>query len=93
MELIEVPIAVVALVATAVSVSMTSYQNLTSSNMSHQLYAAIKEWDTGSHKTIEFSANAFIDVYDGHINTFEHLRKNHADTFHFMMSDIYSQVR
>jgi hypothetical protein len=41
---------------------------------------------------IEFSANAFYDVYDGHVNTFEHIRQNREDAFHVMMSDIYTQA-
>ncbi|KAF8493653.1 hypothetical protein F5888DRAFT_1805981 [Russula emetica] len=69
----EVPVAMVALVATA-------------------LYAAIQEWRTGVQKTIEFSASAFLDVYNGHINTFNHIRDNREDAFHLMMVDIYSQA-
>jgi hypothetical protein len=61
--------------------------------MSHQLYAAIKEWETGTHKPMEFSASAFMDVYNGHKNTFEHIRMNREDAFHLMMSDIYTQAR
>jgi hypothetical protein len=86
----EVPIAMVALVATAVR---ATYDYLSLSNMSHQLYAAIKEWDTGTYRLIEFSTSAFTDVYNGHVNTFKHLRANHKDAFHVMMSDIYSQAR
>ena len=32
-------------------------------------------------------------VYQGHMNTFSHILKNHEHTFHIMMSDIYSQAR
>jgi len=69
----ELPIAMVALVATA-------------------LYAAIKEWSTGTHKFMEFSSNAFQDVYNGHVNTFRHILENREDAYHLMMSDLYSQA-
>ncbi|KAI0285552.1 hypothetical protein BC826DRAFT_972966 [Russula brevipes] len=51
----EVPISMVALVATA-------------------LYAAIREWHTGKHMMAEFSTNLYIDVYEGHVNTFLYIR-------------------
>ncbi|KAN0116523.1 hypothetical protein V8E52_005904, partial [Russula decolorans] len=57
----EVPIAMVALVATA-------------------LYAAIQEWRTGVQRSVEFSTNAYLDVYNGH------------ESFHTMMTDIYRQA-
>ncbi|KAN0140200.1 hypothetical protein V8E53_002096 [Lactarius tabidus] len=69
----EVPIPMVALVATA-------------------LYATRKEWHTGEHKVSEFSANAYLDVYQGHVNTFKHVLENRERAFHVMMSDIYSQA-
>jgi len=69
----EVPVPMVALVATA-------------------LYAAIQEWRTGVQKNIEFSANAFLDVYNGHINTFNHIRNNREGAFHTMMTDIYTRA-
>jgi len=69
----EVPIAMVALVATA-------------------LYAAIQEWQSGIHRPVEFSTNAYIDVYNGHINTFVHIRSKREESFHNMMSEIYSQA-
>ncbi|KAN0125967.1 hypothetical protein V8E52_001174 [Russula decolorans] len=69
----EVPIAMVALVATA-------------------LYAAIQEWRTGVQRSVEFSTNAYLDVYNGHVNTFNHIRLNQEESFHTMMTDIYRQA-
>ncbi|KAN0105102.1 hypothetical protein V8E52_011375, partial [Russula decolorans] len=69
----EVPIAMVALVATA-------------------LYAAIQEWRTGVQRSVEFSTNAYLDVYNGHVNTFNHIRLNREESFHTMMTDIYRQA-
>jgi hypothetical protein len=91
----EVPIAMVALVATAVSViyNITSYHYLTLSNVSLQLYAAIQEWCFGTQKSGEFSANSYLDVYTGHVNTFNHIEKHRKDAFHLTMAYIYSHAR
>ncbi|KAN0102481.1 hypothetical protein V8E52_011897, partial [Russula decolorans] len=56
------------------------------------LYAAIQEWRTGTQKSVKFSANAYLDVYNGHVNTFHHVRQNREDAFHLMMSHIYSHA-
>ncbi|KAI9438454.1 hypothetical protein BJY52DRAFT_1195946 [Lactarius psammicola] len=69
----EVPIPMVALVATA-------------------LYATIYEWRTGEQQIAEFSANVYLDVYNGHINTLLQIRERHVGAFHSMMAEIYSQV-
>jgi hypothetical protein len=61
--------------------------------MCNQLYAAIQEWRTGSQKTIEFSTSSYLDVYNGHVNTFNHIRDNREESFHTMMTDIYRQAR
>ncbi|KAN0137968.1 hypothetical protein V8E53_004452 [Lactarius tabidus] len=70
---LEVPIPMVALVATA-------------------LYAALYEWRTGDHQLAEFSANAYLDVYQGHVNTLNHIRERREGVFHLMMVDIYKQA-
>ncbi|KAF8259410.1 hypothetical protein EI94DRAFT_1707127 [Lactarius quietus] len=70
---LEVPIPMVALVATA-------------------LYAAIYDWQTGEQVVAEFSANAFLDIYNGHVNTLKHIRERHEGAFHLMMADIYAQA-
>ncbi|KAI9429942.1 hypothetical protein BJY52DRAFT_1200336 [Lactarius psammicola] len=69
----EVPIPMVALVATA-------------------LYATLYEWRTGEQQSMEFSANAYMDVYLGHVNTFNHILENREGAFHTMMSDIYTRA-
>jgi hypothetical protein len=58
----------------------------------HQLFAAIEEWLTGKHIGVDFTSNAFADVYNGHVNTFNHIREGREDAFHVMMADIYSQA-
>jgi hypothetical protein len=61
--------------------------------MLYQLYAAIHEWRTGKHQPMDFSANAYLDVYQGHIDTFHYIQERRPRAFHTMMSDIYSQAR
>ncbi|KAI9436297.1 hypothetical protein H4582DRAFT_2078895 [Lactarius indigo] len=40
------------------------------------LYATLYEWRTGEHQVSEFSQNAYMDVYQGHVNTFKHIQEN-----------------
>lgn len=61
--------------------------------MFNQLYAAIQEWGTGKHKAMEFSANTYLDVYQGNVNTFYHIRERREEAFHLMMRYIYVQAR
>ncbi|KAF8262113.1 hypothetical protein EI94DRAFT_1809271 [Lactarius quietus] len=72
-EMYEVPVPMVALVATA-------------------LYATIYEWRTGEQQIAEFSANAYLDVYHGHVNTLNHIQDKRPGAFHLMMADIYMKV-
>ena len=58
----------------------------------YQLYATIYEWHTGEQQIAEFSANAYLDVYLGHVNTLKHIQNNHEGAFHLMMADIYRQA-
>ncbi|KAF8270547.1 hypothetical protein EI94DRAFT_1798028 [Lactarius quietus] len=53
------------------------------------LYATLYEWRTGEQQNHEFSANAYMDVYAGHVNTLRHVMENWVSAFHIMMSDIY----
>lgn len=69
----EVPVTMVALVATA-------------------LYASLYEWRGGEHQPAEFSANSYLDVYDGHVNTFNHIKERHLGAYHTMMADLYAQA-
>ncbi|KAH8980460.1 hypothetical protein EDB92DRAFT_1974433 [Lactarius akahatsu] len=56
------------------------------------LYATLYEWHTGEHLTAEFSQNAYMDVYQGHMNTLNHILENQEGAFHTMMSDIYTRA-
>ena len=47
----------------------------------------------GEQKDVEFSANAYLDVYNGHVNTLRHIQEHRAGAFHLMMVDIYTKVR
>jgi Domain of unknown function (DUF6532) len=57
-----------------------------------QLYATIYEWRTGEQQIAEFSANAYLDVYQGHMNTLKHIREKREGAFHIMMTDIYTKA-
>jgi hypothetical protein len=84
----EIPQAMLALVATAVS---AKYQHRChTTNTRSQLYAALHEWRAGTHSPTEFSTDAFLDVYDGHVGTLENLRKTRPGAYHVMMADIYN---
>lgn len=58
-----------------------------------QLYAAIYEWRTGQHQSKDFTTNTFMDVYQGHVDTFNHIRVHRNSAFHLMMGDIYAQAK
>ena len=89
----EVPIPMVALVATAVRLVFFFFFFGHVFHLFYKLYAALYEWRTGEQQTSEFSANAYLDVYLGHINTLKHIRDKHAGAFHLMMADIYTQAK
>jgi hypothetical protein len=56
------------------------------------LYASLYEWRGGEHQPAEFSANSYLDVYDGHVNTFNHIKERHLGAYHTMMADLYAQA-
>jgi Domain of unknown function (DUF6532) len=86
----EVPRSMVALVATAVR---ATYHLRYHTNLKSQLYAAIHEWQTGFHRSTEFSANQYLDVYNGHTRTLNHILDRRPGAYHVMMADIYSLAR
>ncbi|KAF8270614.1 hypothetical protein EI94DRAFT_1797987 [Lactarius quietus] len=53
------------------------------------LYATIYEWRTGEQQVMEFLANMYLDVYNGHVNTLNHMRDKHPGAFHLLMADIH----
>ncbi|KAH9962901.1 hypothetical protein BC827DRAFT_1154708 [Russula dissimulans] len=56
------------------------------------LYAALKEWQSGTWKTIDFSSSVNLDTYIGHTNTLEHIEVTWESGFHVMMADIYAKA-
>ncbi|KAN0134133.1 hypothetical protein V8E53_008070 [Lactarius tabidus] len=69
----EVPIPMVALVATA-------------------LFATLYEWRSSEQVVAEFSANSYLDVYRGHVNTLNVIRERRGNAFRSMMAEIYSRA-
>ena len=61
-------------------------------HMRRKLYATLYEWRTGEQQVTEFSANAYLDVYQGHVNTLKHIRGERENGFHLMMADIYARA-
>ena len=47
----------------------------------------------GIYQPAEFSADAYLDVYDGHISTLNRIECKHPSTFHTMMADLYNIAR
>ena len=47
----------------------------------------------GKQQVMEFSANTYLDVYNGHVNTLKHIQEHRAGAFHLMMVDIYAKAR
>jgi hypothetical protein len=75
----------VALTATAVSCLIIAFMILTSI----QVYAALKEWDTGVHQAVPFMANVFQDLYMNHIKDLEHIEKSNKPAYDSMMHCLF----
>lgn len=54
---------------------------------------SLYEWHTGEHQSLDFSANMFVDVYNGHIATLKGAEGDNASGFHGMMADTVSMPR
>ncbi|KAN0130461.1 hypothetical protein V8E53_011724, partial [Lactarius tabidus] len=52
-------------------------------------YAALKEWSTGEHKHHDFTANTYLDVYKGHIQSLSQIESLKTGSYHRMMANIY----
>ena len=57
-----------------------------------QFYAALDEWSTGQQRALNFSAQAYVETYQGNVEMLVNIRNNRNLSFHRMMSDIYSKV-
>jgi len=89
----QVPLAMVSLVATAVSYIFHVITNSMLSWVYFQLYAALFEWKTGERVPVDFCATAFLDVYTGHVNSLKHILDGKPDAYHHMMGTLYSLAR
>jgi hypothetical protein len=87
----QVPVSMVALVATAVRAA--SYYHSILTNVMNQLYAAIHEWRNGTKQDTEFYMSSVLDVYLGHVHTFEYIKNNGVGRFNTILTDIYAQAR
>ncbi|KAN0109460.1 hypothetical protein V8E52_009254 [Russula decolorans] len=57
------------------------------------VYSAVFDWRNGKKEPVDFMTGAYLDVYDGNINTLKNMRLNHPSKYHTMMADIYAKVR
>ena len=57
------------------------------------MYSAITDWRNGERDPIDFTTGAYIDVYDGNINTLKNMKDQYPNKYHNMMADIYAKVR
>ena len=81
------------MLALAATVVSSTYFFITDADRLSQLYAMICEWHTGTHHSINFLANGYLDVYQGHINTLTHIWEHCNNAYHVMISDIYYWAR
>ena len=51
------------------------------------------EWRSGKKEAHDFTTGAYIDVYDGNVNTLKNMRHHHPNKYNTMMADIYDKVR
>ncbi len=58
-----------------------------------QLYATLHEWHLGMHQAAEFLANTYMDIYKGHVRTFNYIKRVRESLFHLMMADLYTKAR
>jgi hypothetical protein len=57
------------------------------------VYSAIYEWRNGQKEAIDFTTGAYIDAYDGNVNTLKNMKAEYPKKFEVMMADIYAKVR
>ncbi|KAN0118798.1 hypothetical protein V8E52_004909 [Russula decolorans] len=57
-----------------------------------EVYSAVFDWRNGKKEPVDFTTGAYLDVYDGNINTLKNMRLNHPSKYHTMMADIYAKV-
>lgn len=79
-------LSMVALAATAVRCLIMAFNIIL---MSMQVYAALKEWDTGAHRAAPFMANVFQDPYMNHIKDLEHIEKSNKPAYDSMMRRLF----
>ncbi|KAF8265157.1 hypothetical protein EI94DRAFT_1804796 [Lactarius quietus] len=56
------------------------------------MYATLYEWRTGHQQHSEFSANTYLDIYKGHVNTLQLIKDHRYGAFHTTMLEIYSKA-
>ncbi|KAI0062767.1 hypothetical protein BV25DRAFT_1838212 [Artomyces pyxidatus] len=57
------------------------------------IYAALYAHRTGERKDFDFSANTYIDVYNGHLLTLEHIKTSRPSAYDNMMAELYTSAQ
>ena len=58
-----------------------------------QVYAAIKEWESGTHIKADFSSNIFENTYRRHVDFLRKILKDGPNKYYAMMHWIYIEAR
>jgi hypothetical protein len=56
-----------------------------------QLYCTILQHRTGEEVELEFSSNAFLDVYLSHVETLTTIAERNPQAFHKLMARLFSE--
>jgi hypothetical protein len=54
------------------------------------LYAALREWRTGTHQVTDFSADTYADAYKGHIGSLDYIEANRPNAYLITMTHLYT---
>jgi hypothetical protein len=58
-----------------------------------KVYSAVFDWRNSERDAIDFTTGAYIDAYDGNVNTLKNMWAEHPNKYHLMMADIYAKVK
>jgi len=53
---------------------------------------SLDEYRTGAFIDVDFNADQYEDVYDGHVKTLVHIRECNPDGFHRLMANLFKEV-
>ncbi|KAH9837656.1 uncharacterized protein C8Q71DRAFT_722985 [Rhodofomes roseus] len=57
------------------------------------VYASLREWESGYHASIKYSATSYANVFDEHMEILGTIRKDKPHNYHQIMSRLLKLVR